>query len=466
MPVEVGTHAKRCMRAHLVALAACSAVSAQVCTPGFHSVGGGMNNSGHAQVLYRELDHDRLFVGGRFITAGGVPTGPVARWDGLEWSAVGSITFQHAVFAMIVHDDGTGPALYIGGLLEPIPGFDSNGVARWNGTSWSPVGTGLTPTPDFGIRAFATFDDGSGPALYAGAGFTVPGHPTGSSFNIARWDGAAWMPVAIVDHRVFAMHPFDDGTGMSLYVTGTFHHIAGISAAGAARWNGSSWEEITGSWSRIVGNNFLTADSGPERRLYLGGSFYGSAQTHRAVANWTGTEWDVLAVADEGVAGLAVWDDGTGPQLYVSGAFSQIGGIAAFRIARFDGQSWWPLQGTYPGIGSAGRLLPWNDDPAGPALYVVGGLGLSSSNFGRGIARYTTCNFPEPCYANCDGSDVEPVLNVEDFICFVSEFAQGLILPHEQQVDHYANCDGSSAVPVLNVDDFLCFMGAFAAGCW
>jgi hypothetical protein len=61
-----------------------------------------------------------------------------------------------------------------------------------------------------------------------------------------------------------------------------------------------------------------------------------------------------------------------------------------------------------------------------------------------------------PCYANCDGSTVPPVLTVNDFICFQSAFAAG---------NPYANCDGSTVVPVLTVNDFICFQGRFAAGC-
>jgi hypothetical protein len=70
-----------------------------------------------------------------------------------------------------------------------------------------------------------------------------------------------------------------------------------------------------------------------------------------------------------------------------------------------------------------------------------------------------------PCYANCDTSTTEPILNVEDFICFVSEFANGLAVPPAQQIAHYANCDGSTTEPVLNVEDFICFVSAFAQGC-
>jgi probable HAF family extracellular repeat protein len=60
------------------------------------------------------------------------------------------------------------------------------------------------------------------------------------------------------------------------------------------------------------------------------------------------------------------------------------------------------------------------------------------------------------CYANCDGSTTQPVLNVADFTCFLQRYAAG---------DSYANCDGSTTQPVLNVADFTCFLQRYAAGC-
>jgi choice-of-anchor B domain-containing protein len=70
-----------------------------------------------------------------------------------------------------------------------------------------------------------------------------------------------------------------------------------------------------------------------------------------------------------------------------------------------------------------------------------------------------------PCYANCDGSTAQPILNIDDFTCFINEFALAGSLPHEAQISHYANCDGSVIEPVLNVDDFTCFINSFALGC-
>jgi hypothetical protein len=66
------------------------------------------------------------------------------------------------------------------------------------------------------------------------------------------------------------------------------------------------------------------------------------------------------------------------------------------------------------------------------------------------------CAPGETCYANCDGSTVAPVLNVNDFICFQTKFAEQ---------DPCANCDGSTVPPVLNVNDFICFVNKFGNGC-
>jgi agmatine deiminase len=75
----------------------------------------------------------------------------------------------------------------------------------------------------------------------------------------------------------------------------------------------------------------------------------------------------------------------------------------------------------------------------------LGNTGHDSSDANFGI-----------CYANCDSSSAVPVLNVQDFTCFLQAYAAG---------DPYANCDNSTVAPVLNVTDFTCFLQQYAAGC-
>jgi hypothetical protein len=64
--------------------------------------------------------------------------------------------------------------------------------------------------------------------------------------------------------------------------------------------------------------------------------------------------------------------------------------------------------------------------------------------------------FTTQCYPNCDESTIPPVLNVQDFTCFLQRYAAG---------DTYANCDNGSVAPTLNVADFTCFLQRYAEGC-
>jgi hypothetical protein len=64
---------------------------------------------------------------------------------------------------MTVFDDGTGPALYAGGGFTQAGDVSSPYVARWSGSSWSAVPTGMT-TP---VTALDIFDFGNGPELVA-----------------------------------------------------------------------------------------------------------------------------------------------------------------------------------------------------------------------------------------------------------------------------------------------------------
>jgi hypothetical protein len=95
--------------------------------------------------------------------------------------------------------------------------------------------------------------------------------------------------------------------------------------------------------------------------------------------------------------------------------------------------------------------------------FVIVEVNLDAGGINRNAAILLTLG--EACYPNCDGSTVPPILNVEDFTCFINEFAAGTALPHEQQLGHYANCDRSTVAPVLNVEDFTCFINRFAQGC-
>jgi hypothetical protein len=101
--------------------------------------------------------------------------------------------------------------------------------------------------------------------------------------------------------------------------------------------------------------------------------------------------------------------------------------------------------------GLDGWALQYISGISADGSFLVGG-GLDPAGFREGWRAH----IPAFCYANCDGSSAAPVLNINDFTCFLNRFAAA---------DPYANCDDSTAPPALNVLDFLCFLNKFAAGC-
>jgi len=50
--------------------------------------------------------------------------------------------FLPSVRALAVFDDGSGPALYAGGDFTTAGGVAANRIAKWNGSSWSQLGSG------------------------------------------------------------------------------------------------------------------------------------------------------------------------------------------------------------------------------------------------------------------------------------------------------------------------------------
>jgi len=89
---------------------------------------------------------------------------------------------QTDVRALAVFDDGSGPALYAGGSFTRAGGGAANGIARWDGSGWSALGSGVGPSGRI-VDALTVFDDGSGPALCVGGSFTLAGGAT--AFRIA-----------------------------------------------------------------------------------------------------------------------------------------------------------------------------------------------------------------------------------------------------------------------------------------
>jgi hypothetical protein len=106
-----------------------------------------------------------LYAGGGFTTAGGHAATNIAKWDGSSWSAVGSGLGGGADYAYVSALAVSGSDLYAAGWFSTSGGISANRIAKWDGSAWTSV------LASGGGGALVI----SGRDLYAGGGFTTAG---------------------------------------------------------------------------------------------------------------------------------------------------------------------------------------------------------------------------------------------------------------------------------------------------
>ena len=442
----------------LAAMTAVAASAAGQCVPVWDpTIGVTCVDDGYVQPfqVWDDGSGEALFAGGAFGSIGGAAgTTLIGRWDGSEWSAVGSPGLSTGstngfLTSMAIFDVFGTERLVAGGFFASAGGIsDTQSIATWDGTVWSNMGSGLT-APD-AVWAMATGDVGDGERLFVGGSFeSIGGGPAG---GIAQWDGENWAAVGsgdpltgLVTPNVFGTIGFNDGSGPALYAGGRFDEIDGATGTTLlGRFRDGAWEPVGAGLTRtsITGDagQLEVFDDGSGAALYVAGrSFFPTGLGAVAdVYRWDGTEWTAVGQDIAGVVtDLEVWDDGSGPALYLTST------SGAGRIARLQDDEWVTVDGGAEG-GSAFGLGVWHGD-----LYVGGSFSTVNGESANGVVRRSGCPAPD-CYADFDG---DGSLNIFDFLAFQNAFDSG---------DAAADCDEDGS---LTLFDFLCFQNAFDAGC-
>lgn len=294
-----------------------------------------------------------LYVGGEFTQADELLVNHVAVWNGTDWTALGQSGRANGVAGVVTAVRAiasSGNDVYVGGLFTGVGRIRANRIARFDGTNWHPLGSGLRGTN-------ASFSSGTavnaiavdGPIVYAGGIFTNAGGVAAA--NIARWNGSAWSALgAGVPGSVSAIAV----RGGDVFVGGTFTmNTADGLAFNIARWDGVNWWSLPGAFAGTINNFFVNAIAIQGNNVIVGGSFFaanfnpGSSSTNIALHD--GTQWLPLGNGvNSNVNAIAI----LGGQVYAAGRFSSASGVAASRIARWDGASWFPVGAGILGSGN------------------------------------------------------------------------------------------------------------------
>jgi hypothetical protein len=265
-------------------------------------------------------------VGGGFTHAGTLPVNNVAQWNGSGWSPLGTGVSDY-VYSLAA----AGSNLYAGGKFTTAGGALANHIAKWNGTNWSNLGSGLGGGDAFYfVRSIAAV----GSDIYAGGDFSTAG---GLPIKlIARWNGFAWSALgAGVAGSAFPAVNSIAAKGNALYVGGSFATAGGVSANNIAMWDGAEWsrlgEGVDGSVQAIIvrGTN-----------VFVGGGFtHAGGVPANGFARWNGSQWSALGsgvgpiatVSYDGVYAMAE----VGNDLYLGGRFTTAGALPSEGFARW-----------------------------------------------------------------------------------------------------------------------------------
>ncbi|MCH8495289.1 MAG: T9SS type A sorting domain-containing protein [Balneolales bacterium] len=189
------------------------------------------------------LDDNMVLASGDFANESFINVG---LWNGSAWTAIGNpspnalshvdsyfVTYSTAVFQ---------GDLYVGfiGSVE-IDGKTLNSIARWDGQEWHDVDGGIEQPEgvNVGVLSLAEYDG----HLYVAGSFEGLNSITQPVNSIARWNGTSWSRVGSgltysgSNALISAIDVIDEG----IIVAGNFEEAGGIPAETIARWNGSDW---------------------------------------------------------------------------------------------------------------------------------------------------------------------------------------------------------------------------------
>jgi hypothetical protein len=334
---------------------------------------------------------DGIYVGGLLTAAGKTLANRIARWDGTNWNDVGGGTMGGTGSAnRVLAFAGRGSDVFVGGTFTSVGGISVANIARWDGFNWSNMGFGF----DSSVGALAV----SPSAVYAGGSFTnVTDAFTFPVNHIAMWDGFNWYSLGSGVNPSGNVNAIAV-SGNNIYIGGTFTNAGGVAANRIAVWNGGNWASLgSGSANGLNGTVLAIAVNGGD--VYVGGAFTNAGTTVvRGIAKWDGANWSGLgsgAINGSSAAEVRALAFGGDGKLYCCGRFTNISGINANGIARWDGTKWEALGSGFFGalavVRGIGLTIRGND------VFAVGTFDAAGLTDSSGIARWNdTIDFTPP----------------------------------------------------------------------
>ena len=270
-----------------------------------------------------------LAIGGFFTTINTQGMSRIAYYDSSSIRPFGK-GFSYPVQALGVYNG----KLIVGGSFTSTDGQLLPRLAAWDGSTWSGIGGGIPGevATAYDVESIGVYNN----ELYIGGNFLASANQPGN--YIARWNGSTWNTVggSFINNRVrtFCVH------NNELYVGGYFYTSGAVKANSIAKWNGSAWAALgTGALNATI---HAIVEYGND--IIVGGDFQTiGGVTTRYTARWDGSTWSAMPGFDYGSScrALAVYNN----ELYAAGRFGSTTDANLLNLAKWNGTKWVGLSG-------------------------------------------------------------------------------------------------------------------------
>ena len=276
----------------------------------------GLGISFYAKVRSLAVFNNTLFAGGSFNSAGGTPLNNLAKWNGTSWLPVTlnmhtpSYVYGGGIYSLLVFNN----ALYVAGTFDSIGGIAANNIAKYDGINWTALGNGITytnptsPIPFCNIRSLYSYNN----ELIVGGYFNQAG--TIAANNIAKWNGTTWSTLGVgIPNSSSSPSVRSNVTSLCVYNSQLY---VGNTTSGISKWNGTNWSAVGGGIPFNNGYDQVSSMCVYNNKLILAGYFNKPGNLNiNNVAAWDGSNWYYVGGNGFGLGGLGIY---TSNGLYVN----------------------------------------------------------------------------------------------------------------------------------------------------
>jgi hypothetical protein len=287
--------------------------------------------------------NNNVYIAGAFTKVGGVEVNNIAKWDGTSWSALGTGLNNH-VYAMAIDSNNN---VYVGGMFTTAGGVAAKYMAKWNGSSWSALISGA-PFYGGGINNYvhAIAIDKNNNVYVGGFGGMLYNNNILKTYSIGKWNGSSWSTLS-EERPNNVVYSMAIESSNNVYIGGSLNSYGGVAVNYIAKWNGSSWSALGTGLSYSV--NAMAIDS--NNNVYAGGLFTtAGGVTANNIAKWNGSSWSALGGVQfsnyityyPGITRIAIDKNNI---VYVGGSFDYVhkqdrSFFLTKNIAKWDGSTW------------------------------------------------------------------------------------------------------------------------------